>query len=90
MFKDISPLVLHPSIHLFSTSLILLGRGEHGVYPRRLRAKGRVHPGWWFITHTSDKLERPISLHVFGLGEETGLPRGKSPQATWRTCKLHT
>ncbi|KAK3517931.1 hypothetical protein QTP70_027909, partial [Hemibagrus guttatus] len=27
--------------------------------------------------------------HVFGLGEETGVPGG-NPQGTGRTCKLHT
>ncbi|KAK3550285.1 hypothetical protein QTP86_023824 [Hemibagrus guttatus] len=29
------------------------------------------------------------TMHVFGPGEETGVPRG-NPQGTGRTCKLHT
>ncbi|KAK3543419.1 hypothetical protein QTP70_020441, partial [Hemibagrus guttatus] len=29
------------------------------------------------------------TMHVFGLGEETGAPRG-NPRGTGRTCKLHT
>ncbi|KAK3536097.1 hypothetical protein QTP70_028684, partial [Hemibagrus guttatus] len=29
------------------------------------------------------------TMHVFGLGEETGAPGG-NPQGTGRTCKLHT
>ncbi|KAK3568870.1 hypothetical protein QTP86_018950, partial [Hemibagrus guttatus] len=28
-------------------------------------------------------------MHVFGLGEETGVPGG-NPRGTGRTCKLHT
>ncbi|KAK3551973.1 hypothetical protein QTP70_031490 [Hemibagrus guttatus] len=28
------------------------------------------------------------TMHVFGPGEETGVPRG-NPQGTGRTCKLH-
>ncbi|KAK3551350.1 hypothetical protein QTP70_015025 [Hemibagrus guttatus] len=29
------------------------------------------------------------TMHVFGLGEETGVPRG-NPRGTVRTCKLRT
>ncbi|KAK3536892.1 hypothetical protein QTP86_027096 [Hemibagrus guttatus] len=29
------------------------------------------------------------TMHVFGLGEEAGVPGG-NPQGTGRTCKLHT
>ncbi|KAK3509028.1 hypothetical protein QTP70_018534, partial [Hemibagrus guttatus] len=57
--------------------------------------QGRIHPGRSANpsqgTHTTDNLETPINLstHVFGLGEETGLPGG-NPRGTGRTCKLHT
>ncbi|KAK3514696.1 hypothetical protein QTP70_027950 [Hemibagrus guttatus] len=43
------------------------------------------------LSFTTDNLEMPINLtmHVFGLGEETRVPGG-NPRGTGRTCKLHT
>ncbi|KAK3525310.1 hypothetical protein QTP86_027205, partial [Hemibagrus guttatus] len=46
----------------------------------------RVH------THTHTLRTRDANqptMHVFGLGEETGVPGG-NPRGTGRTCKLHT
>ncbi|KAK3510232.1 hypothetical protein QTP70_031056 [Hemibagrus guttatus] len=42
------------------------------------------------ITHYGQfKDANQPTMHVFGLGEETGVPGG-NPRGTGRTCKLHT
>ncbi|KAK3560090.1 hypothetical protein QTP86_033834 [Hemibagrus guttatus] len=62
----------------------------------RLRHQGRIHPGrsanpsQGTHTHTGQFRDaNQPTMHVFGLGEETGVPRG-NPRGTGRTCKLHT
>ncbi|KAK3506859.1 hypothetical protein QTP70_029532, partial [Hemibagrus guttatus] len=66
--------------------------------------KGRIHPGrsanpsqgthTLSFTHAITHYEQfrdanQPTMHVFGPGEETGVPGG-NPQGTGRTCKLHT
>ncbi|KAF4092642.1 hypothetical protein AMELA_G00023420 [Ameiurus melas] len=72
--------------------------GEPGVYPRGLREQGGVHPG-----QGANSLEDTITptfahpfgnanqstAHVFGLGEETGVPRG-NPRSTGNMLTRHT
>ncbi|KAK3524623.1 hypothetical protein QTP70_030930 [Hemibagrus guttatus] len=41
------------------------------------------------ITHGQFRDANQPTMHVFGLGEETGVPGG-NPRGTGRTCKLHT
>ncbi|KAF4074980.1 hypothetical protein AMELA_G00229430, partial [Ameiurus melas] len=80
------------------------GHGEPGAYPRNHRAQGRVHPGQGaspsqgtitytlthpFIHYGHFRHANQPTMHVFGLGEETGVPGG-NPRSTRRTCKLHT
>ncbi|KAK3572073.1 hypothetical protein QTP86_022300 [Hemibagrus guttatus] len=66
--------------------------------------QGRIHPGrsanpsqgthafsfTHAITHYGQFRDaNPPTTHVFGPGEETGVPGG-NPRGTGRTCKLHT
>ncbi|KAK3568206.1 hypothetical protein QTP86_000223 [Hemibagrus guttatus] len=66
--------------------------------------QGRIHPGrsanpsqgthtlsfTHAITHYGQFRDaNQPTMHVFGLGEETGVPRG-SPRGMGKTCKLHT
>ncbi|KAK3525307.1 hypothetical protein QTP86_027206 [Hemibagrus guttatus] len=59
--------------------------------------QGRIHPGrsanpsqsTHTHTHTHFRDANQPTMHVFGLGEETGVPGG-NPRGTGRTCKLHT
>ncbi len=93
---------IHPSI--FNRLFLLQGRGEPGAYPRKHRAQGGVHPGQgaspsqgtitYTLTHTfihygHFRHANQSTMHVFGLGEETGVPGG-NPRSTGRTCKLRT
>ncbi|KAK3541577.1 hypothetical protein QTP86_032709, partial [Hemibagrus guttatus] len=61
--------------------------------PSSLRPGTRPDPDEQFsVAHThshSHTTDNQPTMHVFGLGEETGVPGG-NPQGTGRTCKLHT
>ncbi|KAK3567977.1 hypothetical protein QTP86_027386 [Hemibagrus guttatus] len=56
----------------------------------------RVNPSQGTHTHSHSLMHHrqfrdanQPTVHVFGPGEETGVPRG-NPRGTGRTCKLHT
>ncbi|KAK3557571.1 hypothetical protein QTP70_030499 [Hemibagrus guttatus] len=80
------------------------GHGEPVLISGVIGHQGRIHPGWsanpsqgtytlsftHAITHYRQFRDaNQPTMHVFGLGEETGAPGG-NPQGTGRTCKLHT
>ncbi|XP_053536387.1 uncharacterized protein tafa5l isoform X1 [Ictalurus punctatus] len=70
------------------------GRGESGAYPSGLVAQGRGHPGrganpsQGTIAHTFTHYGQfghasQPTAHVFGLGEETGVPGGNPQTKAW-------
>ncbi|KAK3508340.1 hypothetical protein QTP70_022085, partial [Hemibagrus guttatus] len=77
-----------------------LGHGEPVPISGVIGHQGRIHPGQSANlsqgTHTLSFTQygqfrdaNQPTMHVFGLGEETGAPEG-NPRGTGRTCKLHT
>ncbi|KAK3517004.1 hypothetical protein QTP70_029981 [Hemibagrus guttatus] len=88
---------IHSFIHCLPLIRSILGSRGACAYLRRHRASRQDTP--WTecqpitghtYTHTRQFRDaNQPTMHVFGLGEETGVPGG-SPQGTGRTCKLHT
>ncbi|KAK3548657.1 hypothetical protein QTP70_016406 [Hemibagrus guttatus] len=76
------------------------GHGEPVPISGVIGHQGRIHPGrsanpsqgthTLSFTHARQFRDaNQPTMHVFGLGEETGVPGG-NPRGTGRTCKLHT
>ncbi|KAK3534849.1 hypothetical protein QTP86_026703, partial [Hemibagrus guttatus] len=62
--------------------------------PTRYTLDGRANPSQGTHTHSFTHYGQfrdanQPTMHVFGPGEETGVPVG-NPRSTGRTCKLHT
>ncbi len=91
---------IHPSI--FNRLLLFRVTGNLEPIPGSIGHKAGLHPGQGaspsqgtitytlthpFIHYGHFRHAHQPTMHVFGLGEETGVPGG-NPHSTGRTCKL--
>ncbi|KAK3507499.1 hypothetical protein QTP70_027436, partial [Hemibagrus guttatus] len=94
----------HTHIHCLPLIRTTLGSWGACAYLRRHRASrqdtpwtecqpiaGHTHSHSLKQSYTTDNFRdaNQNTMHVFGLGEEDGVPGG-NPRGTGRTCKLHT
>ncbi|KAK3552653.1 hypothetical protein QTP86_017877 [Hemibagrus guttatus] len=89
---------------VYHLSELFSGHGEPVPISGIIGHQGRIHPGQsanpsqgthtlsftHAITHYGQFRDaNQPTMHVFGPGEETGVPQG-NPRGMGRTCKLHT